>query len=104
MIGELDRESGDILAGLYAGLKAPLIRTDIRTAEMVKYVDNGWHALKIGFANEVGNLCKSLSIDAHEVMSIFCQDKKLNISPALFETRLCLRRIVLAERPSCVDL
>jgi GDP-mannose 6-dehydrogenase len=82
VIGELDRESGDLLTGLYAGLDAPLVRTDIRTAEMVKYVDNCWHALKIGFANEVGNICKSLSIDAHDVMAIFCQDKKLNISPA----------------------
>lgn len=82
VIGELDRASGDLLAGLYAKLDAPLIRTDIPTAEMVKYVDNSWHALKIGFANEIGTLCKSLSIDAHEVMKIFCQDKKLNISPA----------------------
>jgi GDP-mannose 6-dehydrogenase len=82
VIGELDRESGDILATLYAKLNAPFIRTDIETAEMVKYVDNSWHALKIGFANEIGNLCKSFSIDAHEVMKIFCQDKKLNISPA----------------------
>ncbi len=82
VIGELDRESGDILAELYVKLEAPLIRTDIRTAEMVKYVDNSWHALKIGFANEIGNLCKSLSIDAHEVMDIFCHDKKLNISSA----------------------
>jgi GDP-mannose 6-dehydrogenase len=78
----LDSASGDLLATLYAKLDAPFIRTDIETAEMVKYVDNSWHALKIGFANEIGNLCKSFSIDAHEVMKIFCQDKKLNISPA----------------------
>jgi len=82
VIGEVDRASGDLLASLYAKLDAPLIRTDIEIAEMVKYVDNSWHALKIGFANEIGNLCKSLSIDAHEVMKIFCQDKKLNISGA----------------------
>jgi GDP-mannose 6-dehydrogenase len=82
VIGEVDRESGDALAALYAKLDAPFIRTDVETAEMVKYVDNNWHALKIGFANEIGNLCKSFSIDAHEVMKIFCQDKKLNISPA----------------------
>jgi GDP-mannose 6-dehydrogenase len=82
VFGESDRASGDLLAGLYAKLDAPLIRTDLETAEMVKYVDNSWHALKIGFANEIGNLCKAFSIDAHEVMKIFCQDKKLNISPA----------------------
>jgi len=82
VIGEVDRESGDTLAMLYAKLDAPFIRTDLETAEMVKYVDNAWHALKIGFANEIGNLCKSFSIDSHEVMKIFRQDKKLNISPA----------------------
>lgn len=82
VIGELDRISGDILARLYAGIPGPLIRTDLKTAEMVKYVDNSWHALKIGFANEIGNLCKSCDIDAHEVMKIFCQDQKLNISQA----------------------
>src|SRR5258707_10236540 len=82
VIGELDRASGDTLAALNANLDAPLIRTDLRTAEMVKYIDNSWHALKIGFSNEIGNLCKSFSIDAHSVMKIFCQDKKLNISPA----------------------
>ena len=82
VIGEVDGASGDLLASLYLKLDAPLIRTDIETAEMVKYVDNSWHALKIGFANEIGNLCKSFSIDSHEVMKIFCQDKKLNISSA----------------------
>ena len=82
VIGQVDRESGDMLASLYSKLDAPFIRTDLETAEMVKYVDNSWHALKIGFANEIGNLCKAFSIDSHEVMKIFCQDKKLNISAA----------------------
>ncbi len=82
VIGELDQASGTLLAQLYENLDAPLIRTDLETAEMVKYVDNCWHALKIGFANEIGNLSKALGIDAHKVMNIFCQDKKLNISCA----------------------
>ena len=82
VIGELDEASGDAVATLYTRLNAPLIRTDIETAEMIKYIDNSWHALKIGFANEIGNLCKSFSIDAHRAMEIFCQDKKLNISSA----------------------
>lgn len=82
VIGQLDQDSGDVLAALYGKLDAPLIRTDLRTAEMVKYIDNSWHALKIGFANEIGNLCKAFAIDSHEVMKIFCQDEKLNISPA----------------------
>lgn len=82
VIGEFDQTSGDLLAQLYTGIPGPFIRTDLKTAEMVKYSDNSWHALKIGFANEIGNLCKSFDIDAHEVMKIFCQDQKLNISPA----------------------
>ena len=82
VVGEIDRKSGDALAELYKGIDAPLVRTDLETAEMVKYVNNSWHALKIGFANEIGNLCKAFSIDAHQVMKIFCQDTKLNISSA----------------------
>ena len=81
VIGETDAGSGDILASLYKDLDAPLIRTTIETAEMVKYVDNVWHALKVGFANEVGNICKGLRIDSHKVMEIFVQDIKLNLSP-----------------------
>lgn len=82
VIGELDPASGSLLIQLYSKLDAPLIRTSLESAEMVKYVDNCWHALKIGFANEIGSLSKSLGIDSHEIMKIFCQDKKLNISPA----------------------
>ena len=81
VIGEMSRSSGELLASLYAGMPGPMIRTDIETAEMVKYADNAWHALKVGFANEVGNLCKAVGVDAHKVMDIFCQDRKLNLSP-----------------------
>jgi GDP-mannose 6-dehydrogenase len=82
VFGELDRASGDLLAILYERLEAPLIRTNLNNAEMIKYVDNSWHALKIGFANEIGSLCDAFGVDAEEVMNIFCQDKKLNISSA----------------------
>jgi GDP-mannose 6-dehydrogenase len=82
VIGELDGTSGSLLAQLYEKLDAPVIRTDLKTAEMIKYVDNSWHALKVGFANEIGNLSKALGVDGHRVMEIFCEDKKLNISPA----------------------
>jgi GDP-mannose 6-dehydrogenase len=81
VIGEMNRASGDLLAALYAKMPGPMIRTDIQTAEMVKYADNTWHALKVGFANEIGNLCKAVEVDAHKVMEIFCQDQKLNLSP-----------------------
>ena len=81
VIGETDDRAGATLATLYEGLDAPLIRTTVEVAETVKYVDNVWHALKVGFANEVGNVCKALAIDSHAVMDIFCQDVKLNLSP-----------------------
>ena len=80
VIGELEARGGDILASIYEKLRAPLIRTDVETAEMVKYVDNVWHALKVGFANEIGNVCKRLGLDSHRVMDIFCEDTKLNLS------------------------
>jgi GDP-mannose 6-dehydrogenase len=80
VIGELDRKSGDPVAALFADLDSPLIRTDIRTAEMVKYADNAFHALKIAFANEIGVLCRAEGIDSHHLMDVFCRDTKLNLS------------------------
>ncbi|QOJ20070.1 MAG: UDP-glucose/GDP-mannose dehydrogenase family protein [Gammaproteobacteria bacterium] len=81
VIGETDNKAGELLMQLYAKMSAPLIRTEVETAEMVKYADNTWHAVKVAFANEIGNLCKAEGIDGHKVMEIFCQDTKLNLSP-----------------------
>ncbi|MGK7910419.1 MAG: nucleotide sugar dehydrogenase [Synechococcus sp.] len=80
VVGETDERSGDMLMKLYDGLPGPKIRTTVETAEMVKYTDNVWHAVKVSFTNEIGSICKSLEIDSHEVMDIFKQDTKLNIS------------------------
>jgi GDP-mannose 6-dehydrogenase len=82
IIGEIDPASGELVASLYAAIDAPLLRMDLETAEMVKYIDNSWHALKIAYANEIGNLCKSLGVDGHKAMKIFCMDTKLNLSSA----------------------
>jgi len=81
VIGSSDERTGAAVANLYADIPGPKVMTDLRTAEMVKYVDNVWHALKVGFANEVGNVAKALGLDGHRVMEIFCQDTKLNLSP-----------------------
>lgn len=81
VIGQIDVASGDELALVYSKVLGPSIRTDLRTAEMVKYADNTFHALKIAFSNEIGNICKALGVDSHKVMEIFVVDKKLNLSP-----------------------
>ncbi len=82
VIGEWEPGSGDIVAGLYSGIAAPLVSVDVETAEMVKYATNAFHALKVAFANEIGGLSKSQGVDGRTVMDILCMDRKLNISPA----------------------
>ncbi len=72
----------EIMRAVYQGIEAPFISTEPRVAELMKYVCNSFHALKITFANEIGNICQALKIDSHQLMDIFCQDTKLNISKA----------------------
>jgi GDP-mannose 6-dehydrogenase len=81
LIGADDEETAKIVSGLYTNIDAPIFTTTIKTAEMVKYVCNCFHALKVSFANEIGNICKALELDSHEVMKVFCADTKLNLSP-----------------------
>jgi GDP-mannose 6-dehydrogenase len=82
LVGHNYRSDALTTASLYGHVGAPLVTTSIRTAEMIKYTSNTWHALKVCFANEIGNLCKQLKVDSHEVMDIFCRDDKLNVSSA----------------------
>lgn len=81
LIGADDEDTVAAVRSLYANINAPVFVTSLKTAEMVKYVCNCFHALKVSFANEIGNICKALEIDSHEVMHVFCQDTKLNLSP-----------------------
>jgi len=82
VIGSLDNASAEKVAQLYDGLGGDIICVRPELAECIKYANNAWHALKVVFANEVGTLCKSIGVDSHELMQIFCSDYKLNISSA----------------------
>lgn len=113
VIGELDRASGDTVAGLYESLPGETFRVQIRVAEMTKYVDNAFHALKIGFANEIGAICQAYGLDSHRVMDVFVADRKLNISSAYLRPGFafggsCLpkdvRGLVHAARRADVDV
>jgi len=81
VIGSYDARSARALIELWRPIKAPLFVTSLKVAEMVKYADNAFHALKVSFANEMGALGKALGVDSHEVMQIFVRDTKLNLSP-----------------------
>ena len=113
MIGELDRASGEPLAELYGSFTDRIFRVPVRVAEAAKYVDNAFHALKVGFANEVGALSVEFGIDSHQLMEIFKADRKLNISEAYLTPGFCfggsclpkdLRALVHRAKGSHVDV
>jgi GDP-mannose 6-dehydrogenase len=82
VVGSQDTEAFEILRKLYSTIAAPLIETTIPTAEMIKYIDNSFHALKVCFTNEVSEVCQANGVDPFEAMRLFAMDRQLNISPA----------------------
>jgi GDP-mannose 6-dehydrogenase len=81
VVGQSDERSGNLVMSLYEGLPGPRFQVPIAVAEMTKYVDNSFHALKVTFGNEVGQVAAALGLDSHQVIEIFLSDTKLNISP-----------------------
>jgi GDP-mannose 6-dehydrogenase len=82
VVGSDSQRAVDVVRSLFSALPSPFVATDVRTAEMLKYACNAFHALKITFANEVGRLSQAVGVNSHEVMRLVCQDQRLNISPA----------------------
>jgi len=85
VIGSDNEYALNLIKEVYQDIDAPIEVTDITVAEIIKYVNNSYHALKISFANEIGNICKQLGIDSYKVMELFCKDTHLNISPVYFK-------------------
>ena len=82
VVGGSTDDAARFVADLYAGLPGEVSIVSLRTAEMIKYTCNAFHAVKIGFANEIGSLAASLGVNPEQVMATMCRDTKLNISPA----------------------
>lgn len=80
VLGGDNNKALKIVEKMYSNIDAPLYKVECEVAEIIKYINNSFHALKVVFANEVGNICKGLGIDSHRVMDLFCKDKQLNIS------------------------
>ena len=109
LVGTDNERAEQMFRELYKDIPAEFISTDIKVAEIMKYVNNTYHALKIVFGNEVGNICKGLDIDSHKVMDIFCKDRQLNISPYYFKPGFayggsCLPKDMKALRTLAHDL
>jgi len=85
LIASESKKALEILHELYKDIKGEIVEVDVSVAEIIKFVNNSFHALKISFANEIGRVCKKLNIDSAKVMEIFCKDEKLNLSPYYFK-------------------
>jgi len=81
IIGCTDKKAAKMLGELFSMLQAPLYEVPMKVAEMVKYANNTFHAVKVIFANEIGNISKQQGVDSHIVMDLVCKDTKLNLSP-----------------------
>ena len=103
VVGASDERARDIVSAIYSTIDEKVIFCTIEAAEMVKYVDNVWHATKVAFGNEVGRLCKSLGIDSHEVMDIFVKDLKLNLSPYYLKPGFAFGGSCLPKEVRAVD-
>ena len=97
VIGAEDPKHSAVLREIYSWAPGRIFETSFRSAEMVKYVCNAWHAVKVSFANEVGTLAKELGVDAESVVEIFTSDTKLNISANLSETGFRVWRLVSTQ-------
>jgi GDP-mannose 6-dehydrogenase len=113
VVGQGDPRSGDIVMAMYADLPGERFQVPIAIAEMSKYIDNSFHALKVTFGNEIGAICRSLGLDSHAAMDIFLTDTKLNISPAYLRPGFAfggsclpkdLRALVHVSRKRNVDI
>ncbi|WP_116996178.1 nucleotide sugar dehydrogenase [Desertimonas flava] len=113
VIGQVGERGGEEVMALYEGLPGPRFQVPVRVAEMTKYVDNSFHALKVGYANEIGAICSALDLDSHAVMDIFTADTKLNISAAYLRPGFAfggsclpkdLRALTHAARRNDVDI
>ncbi|MGB8812824.1 MAG: UDP-glucose/GDP-mannose dehydrogenase family protein [Paracoccaceae bacterium] len=109
VFGALDTTTGNILSSLNEGLDCDIHLVDLRTAEMVKYTSNSWRAVKVTFANEIGNIAKACGLDGQQVMKILCSDHKVSMSPYFMRPGFafggsCLPKDVRALRSIAADI
>ena len=113
LVGCVDPATAAVLRTLYGEAEAPFVHTSVTTAEVVKYVSNAFHALKVSFANEIGDLCAALGADAQDAMRIFLMDRNLNVSEAYLRPGFAfggsclpkdLRALVYAARAADVSV